>query len=79
MMGDDIVTYTPRSPMTLLQWESYLLPLEAEALSCYAYGDPEAPLTPNEVLDAIVEWKGGLAGGHEVRSTVARVYGIELR
>ena len=72
------MTYTPRSAMTLLQWEDYLLPLKAEALGCYAYGDPEAQLTPNEVLDAIVEWKGGLASGYEIRSTVARVYGIEL-
>lgn len=31
-----------------------------------------------EVLNAIVEWRGGLASGFEVRCVVRDVYGIRL-
>jgi hypothetical protein len=36
------------------------------------------PITPNEVLDAIVEYEGGIASGYQIRSIISRVYGVEL-
>ena len=63
---------------TLKQWEEELHPAEIEALHDMCHTDPEERLTANEVLDAIVEWNGGLASGYHVRSVISRVYGKEL-
>ena len=63
---------------TLARWEELLLPSEIEALYDSCHSDPWETLTPNEVLDIIVEGKGGLGSGYEVRSLLSRVYGVEL-
>lgn len=63
---------------TLERWEEILLPIEIEALHDAYHNDPCEVLSPNEVLDTIVEWKGGLGSGYEVRSLIGRVYGVEL-
>ena len=63
---------------TMARWEEILLPIEIEALHDTYHNDPWETLTPNEVLDIIVEWKGGLGSGDEVRSLIGRVYGVEL-
>ena len=67
-----------RNPKTLERWEELLLPLEVEALHDYNHNDPWEPLTPNEVLDTIVSWNGGIATAYEVKSLINRVYGVEL-
>lgn len=64
---------------TLKQWEEVLMPIEVEALHDTYHLNPEEALTPNEVLDIIVEWHGGLASGYHVRSVISRVYGMELK
>ena len=63
---------------TMARWEEILLPIEIVALHDTYHNDPWETLTPNEVLDIIVEWKGGLGSGYEVRSLIGRVYGVEL-
>lgn len=63
---------------TLERWEEILVPSEIEALRDHYYTEPEQVLTPNEVLDIIVEWNGGIATGYHIRSIISRVYGVEL-
>lgn len=63
---------------TLAEWEEILMPIEIEALHDTYHTNPEEILTPNEVLDIIVKWNGGLADGYDVRNIVKQVYGIEL-
>ena len=63
---------------TLAQWEEVLAPTEIEALHDHNYTQPEQILTPDEVLDIIVEWYGGISSGYHIRSIISRVYGIEL-
>lgn len=63
---------------TLKQWEEVLHRIEIEALHDMYHTDPNEILTPNEVLDCIVEWEGGIATGYHIRSIISRVYGIEL-
>lgn len=59
-------------------WKQLLTPREVEALEDYwPYGDA-AVLPAAEVLDAIVQYEGGLASGYQVRRTVERVYGVKL-
>ena len=67
-----------RQAKTLARWEEILVPLEIEALHDNYHTNPEEALTPNEVLDIIVEWNGGIASGYHVRSIISRVYGVEL-
>lgn len=67
-----------RRVKTLERWEEILFPAEIEALHDYNHNDPCEPLTPNEVLDIIVEWNGGIASGYQIRSIISRVYGVEL-
>lgn len=62
----------------LAEWEEILMPIEIEALHDTYHTNPEEILTPNEVLDIIVKWNGGLADGYDVRNIVKQVYGIEL-
>ena len=54
------------------------MPDEVEALHDTYHTNPEEALTPDEVLDIIVEWEGGIASGYHVRSVISRVYGVEL-
>lgn len=51
---------------------------DGTAYTCYAYKKAKEALTPDEVLDIIVEWNGGIASGYHVRSIISRVYGVEL-
>lgn len=67
-----------RTAKTLARWEEILMPLEIEALHDTYHTNPEEALTPDEVLDIIVEWEGGIASGYHVRSIISRVYDVEL-
>ena len=67
-----------RQAKTLARWEEILMPIEVEALHDTYHTNPEETLTPNEVLDIIMEWNGGIASGYHVRSVISRVYGVEL-
>ena len=61
------------------KWEEDLNPSEYEALKeMFSSVKDNVNLTPNEVLDAIVEYEGGIASGYTIRSIISRVYGIEL-
>lgn len=67
-----------RQAKTVGRWEEILMPAEIEALHDTHHTNPEEALTPNEVLDIIVEWNGGIASGYETRNIISRVYGVEL-
>lgn len=67
-----------RTAKTLARWEEILMPLEIEALHDTYHTNPEEALTPDEVLDIIGEWEGGIASGYHVRSIISRVYDVEL-
>ena len=67
-----------RKPKTLERRGELLLPIEMQALQDTYHIRPTEVLTPNEVLDIVVEYKGGLGSGYEVRSLISRVYGVEL-
>lgn len=67
-----------RRTKTLARWEEILMPIEVEALHDTYHTNPEEALTPDEVLDIIVEWEGGIASGYHVRSIISRVYGVKL-
>lgn len=67
-----------RQAKTLAHWEELLMPTEVEALHDTRHINPEEVLTPNEILDIIVEWNGGIASGYEIRNIISRVYGMEL-
>lgn len=67
-----------RQAKTVGRWEEILMPIEVEALHETRHTNPEEALTPDEVLDIIVEWNGGIASGYHVRSIISRVYGVEL-
>lgn len=63
---------------TVKEWEEDLNLTEVEALHDNVSKDPNDRISANEVLDAIVDWEGGLASGYQVRSIISRVYGVEL-
>lgn len=67
-----------RRAKTVGRWEEILMPTEVEALHDTRHTNPEEALTPDEVLDIIIEWNGGIASGYHVRSIISRVYGVEL-
>lgn len=68
-----------RRSKTMQHWEELLMPNEYAAIQDMFHDpEPEAVYTPNEVLDAIVEWEGGIATGYHIRSIISRVYGVEL-
>lgn len=67
-----------REAKTVGRWEEILMPIEVEALHDTYHTNPEEALTPNEVLDIIVEWNGGITSGYHVRSIISRAYGVEL-
>lgn len=67
-----------RTTMTRDEWEEFLLPLEVEALKDY-YFQAKERISPNEILEAVIQWNGGIATGYQVRSMISRIYGIELK
>lgn len=67
-----------RQPKTVERWEEILMPAEVEALHDTYHTNPEEALTPQEVLDIIVEWNGGISTGYHIRRIISRVYGVEL-
>ena len=67
-----------RQAKTVGCWEEILVPIEVEALHDTYHTNPEEVLTPNEVLDIIVEWNGGIASGYHIRSIISRICGVEL-
>ena len=66
------MTKIESNPRTLRSWEEDLLPIELEALHDWYHSDP------NEVLECIVSWNGGIASAYHIKSLIGRVYGIEL-
>lgn len=62
----------------LSEWKDDLLGIEVEALSEYGYYDPYVSMSADEVFECIIDYKGGIASGFELRSLVSRVYGVEL-
>lgn len=67
-----------RKLKTLERWEEILLPNEFQGLLDSGHVEPWEVLSPGEVLDIIVDWDGGFTTGHQVRSLISRVYGVEL-
>lgn len=67
-----------RTPKTLETWEALLMPSEMEALHDNYHTNPLESLTPGEVLEAIVNWEGGIASAYHIKSIISRVYGVEL-
>lgn len=67
-----------RQAKTVGRWEEILLPTEIEALHDTGHINPEETLTPNEILDIIVEWNYGFASGYLIKRIINRVYGVEL-
>lgn len=73
-----------RISRTWEDWKEYLTPvvaneafegLEIEPLDIH-YEDQE--YTANEVFDAIVKYRGGMATGHEIRIVLSQVYGFDF-
>lgn len=64
---------------TLEAWENKLTETELEAVKEITdTWEPDDELTPGEVLEALVEWYGGLATAYQVKSLISRIYGVEL-
>ena len=40
--------------------------------------DLDDELTPGEVLEILVDYNGGVATAYEIKSLIARIYGVEL-
>ena len=60
-------------------WAERLTETEMEAIK--EIGDlwePEDELNPDEVLELLINWYGGLATAYQVRSLISRIYGVEL-
>lgn len=64
---------------TLDAWGNCLTETELAAVQemtdCW---EPEEELTPGEVLEALVNWYGGLSTAYQVKSLISRIYGVEL-
>lgn len=64
---------------TLAAWADRLTQAEMEGVREMAdYPDTNDELTPGEVLEALVDWYGGLATAYQVKTLISRIYGIEL-
>lgn len=63
---------------TLEAWADRLTELEIAALKEFTEQEPDDTLTPGEVLEALIEWYGGLATAYQVKSLISRIYGVEL-
>ena len=64
---------------TLEAWANRLTETEIAAVQEITnIGEPEDELSPDEVLEALINWYGGLATAYQVKSMIARIYGVEL-
>ena len=61
---------------TCKQWMHELPVSYCEALA--ELHEPNDLLTPNEVLDSVVSYHGGVATGFEIRCLVENIYGVNL-
>lgn len=65
---------------TVKEWKARLRPDYREAIEelgrCFS--DEREVLSPREVVDTIVNYKGGIASGYEVVCLVNEVWGIHL-
>lgn len=64
--------------LTIPEWEEHLLNSEMEAIDDYFYQDHENKYSSSEVLEAIVNWNGGISSANHIKSIISRVYGVEL-
>lgn len=62
---------------TVKDWKARLRPSYREALE-EMFLDEREVLSPREVVDAIVNYKGGIASGYEVVCLVNEVWGLHL-
>lgn len=67
-----------KEPLTVKCWEGILTASEIEALHDYGHTNPHQALTPDEVLEIIVNWNGGIATAYHIKRIISRVYEIEL-
>lgn len=63
---------------TLDAWGNRLTETEMAALQERGSWELDDELEPGEVLEALVEWHGGLFTAYQVKSMVSRIYGVEL-
>lgn len=63
---------------TLDAWGNRLTETEVAALKEMGSWELDDELEPGEVLEALVEWYGGLSTAYQVKSMVSRIYGVEL-
>ena len=63
---------------TLEDWITKLTPSEMQGILEFQDWELEDELTPGEILEALIEWYGGLATAYQVKSLINRIYGIEL-
>ena len=70
----------PQKEMTLEAWEGELFQSEYEVLREVFPGEEALGLLldATEVFDYIVQYKGGMATGWEIRSLLSRVYDLDL-
>lgn len=70
----------PQNEMTLEAWEDKLYRSEYEALREVFPGEAALGelLSATVVFDLIVQYKGGMATGWEIRSLLSRVYDLDL-
>ena len=62
---------------TVKEWKARLRPRYVEALEANNFEDAER-LSPREVLDAIVNYEGGVASGYEIVCMVNEIWGGQL-
>lgn len=64
---------------TLEAWANRLTETEIAAVQEITnIWEPEDELSPDEVLEALISWYSGLATAYQVKSMIARIYGVEL-
>lgn len=62
---------------TVKEWKARLRPRYVEALEENGFEDAER-LSPREVLDAIVNYEGGVASGYSIVCLINEVWGGQL-
>lgn len=63
--------------MTLTEWKEQLNPREIEALEDFEF-KPNDLISPDVVLDTVVQWNGGISSAYHIKMLISRIYGIEL-
>ena len=63
---------------TLYEWKLDLSEDEMLILLGEHDYDLDDELTPGEVLEILVDYNGGVATAYEIKSLIARIYGVEL-